>query len=458
MWFLTAALAADVEFSAGTYGRVQASTDLRGGGGDSVDVARHPPRLGLGPYMELDLAWDIRRDEGPDFSVLITPALSGDLFHYDGVFAEALSLRNFYGAARFDGDTRMEVWAGSRMYRGDDVYLLDFWPLDNLNTFGGGAIATRGPSEIAAHVGVNRLVGDDWQLQRIRVAVPDVVDGREVLFLDRQRTVASLRLVRHVEAGGVTLRGKLYGEAHALPAGARVVDDAFSNVTTEDLPSDRGFLVGGQLSAWGWADQSFVHLWARYSTGLAAYGELTIPSDGLALDWRTAPARSLMLAAMVNHEAGPFGVMAGTYLSNRIDADGQRVDFDDRWEWVVSARPQVYVGEYGAVGVELSHQYVRPNGLNPYTQAFDKAHVTKVSLLPAIQRARGGYSRPRIQAVYTASFLSEGARAYFDPRDARVAPGVQHYVGLGAEWWLNTRRVIAPVRVDGRRDEDEGSR
>ena len=39
------------------------------------------------------------------------------------------------------------------MYRGDDVYLFDFWPLDNLNTVGGGAMYSfnRRQTSLALH-------------------------------------------------------------------------------------------------------------------------------------------------------------------------------------------------------------------------------------------------------------------------------------------------------------------
>ena len=48
---------------------------------------------------------------------ITSPIFSYDVVHYTA-----------------DGRCLMGIWAGSRMYRGDDIYLLDFWPLDNLNT------------------------------------------------------------------------------------------------------------------------------------------------------------------------------------------------------------------------------------------------------------------------------------------------------------------------------------
>jgi maltoporin len=433
-------------FFAGSYGRAQASTDLAGGGGDAVNVVSHPPRLEQGPYLELDLGFKADMPNGTKFDVLITPALAGDLFHYDGDFGNDIGLRNLFAQATHEVATGVpvSVWAGSRMYRGDDIYLLDFWPMDNLNTYGGGVVVSPGNTEIAAQVGVNRLTGDDWQVQDVRVAAADVVSGEQVRVLDRQRTIGSLRLSQKIPIGRVTLRAKAYAELHGLPAGRRAVDDPFQDLTYEDLPPDQGSMVGVQLSAWGWAPQSFVHLWARRSTGLAAYGELAIPSDGLALDERVSSARSWMFASTGNTEFKHFGVMYASYLSYFQDADGQAVDFDDRWEWVGVVRPNVYLGQNWAIGVEASHQLVRPNGLNPRSEQFDVPHITKLSLLPGIQVGHGGYARPRIQLQYTASLLDPAARKFFSPDDARVSPGVQHFVGLGAEWWLNSQRVVTP--------------
>ena len=446
-WFAPEAVADDVrpEFSAGSYGRVQASTDLAGGG-DAVNVAAHAPRLEKGPYLELDLMWHAKLDDDATVDVVITPAVTGDLFHYDGDFGNDLGIRNLYAAMGRPGKVPLSVWAGSRMYRGDDVYLLDYWPLDNLNTYGGGVIASPGTSEVALQVGVNRLRGDDWQLQEVRVATPESVSGEQVLVLDRQRTIGSLRASHRFElSNGITLRAKLYGELHALPAGDRIIVDPFQDLATETLPADRGSLVGLQLSAWGWAPQSFVHLWVKRSTGLASTGELTIPLTGLDLDLRVAGARTWHVALGGNQESEHVGVMAAAYVEYRTDADGVVEDIDDRWEAVVVARPTFYLDRHVAIAVEASHQWVRPNGLNPRTDAWDRPSVTKLSVLPGLQVGKGSYARPRVQLQYTATLLDDDARSFFNPYDARLQDGVQHFVGLGAEWWINSQRVITPL-------------
>ncbi len=448
------AFAGSVEhgFSLGSYGRAQSSFNLRGGRGDGLSVVSRPPRLELGSYLELDLKWNLRAldDDGEEqgaFQVLLTPALSGDLFHFDGVFAEDLAIRNLFAQGTFG---RFTVWAGSRMYRGDDVYLLDFWPLDQLNTYGGGGMVRYGAAqegEVALHVGANRLFGDEFQFQRVDEPLPGGVGTESVRVLDRQRLIGSARWTHHLALGDLTLRAKVYGEVHTLPSGQRVLDDPVGERGVEELPSDFGSLMGAQLTLWGWAPQSFLHLWVRYSTGLAAYGELTIPRHGLSRDRRTAPARSFMLALSGNHDTEVFGVQLGTYLSTSADADGLQVDFDDRLEWVGVVRPQAYVGRFFTPGVEVSHQLVQPRGLNPRTDRLDVGQITKFSVIPAVQLGKGGFTRPRVQLTYTASVVGQGARALFSANDVRLSDGVQHYVGIGAEWWVNADRVVTPQQT-----------
>ncbi|NCG22322.1 MAG: hypothetical protein GWP91_25170 [Rhodobacterales bacterium] len=446
MWIalLLAANAAEPQFSAGSYGRVAVASDLEGGRAESFNVASHGPRLEKDPYLELDLGWTVALEEGAVFAVLITPAISGDLFHYDGDFNDAMALRNLYVEARDFAPTALSVWAGARMYRGDDVYLLDFWPLDDQNTWGSGVKWSPGQTEVSAHIGLNRLSTNDLQIQYLTVETPGGVSGQDILVLDRQRTVKTLRIGQKVPVGDVTFRARVYGEVHNLPEGQQAVEDPFQPPTFTQLPSDRGSLIGAQLSAWGWAPQSFVHIWARRTTGLAAWDELVLPVQGLDPELRAAEARAWQLALAGNQESKWLGVSWGTYFSGFSDADNQDFDFDDRSEWVGAVRPQVWFTEAVALGVEASRQEVRPAGPNPRSGDLVRPSVTKFSVLPAVQAGRGGFSRPRIHLMYTATWLDDDARGLYDPRDVRVHDGVQHFMGVGAEWWLNSRRVIVP--------------
>ena len=422
-------------FSLGSYGRAQATTDLAGGRGEATNVVAFGPRLEADPYAELDLGF--HRTGDAEFRALFTPAVSGDPFHYDGEWDADLAVRNLFAEARLaTGPGHTTVWAGSRMYRGDDVYLLNFWPLDSLNTYGGGAGFQTGELDLAAHVGFNRLTFDDWQVQSWERPQPGGVGETEVIVLDRQRRIGSLKGSYAVPVGGLTLRLKGYGELHQLPQGTRIVDDRFE----EELPADIGSVTGLQLSAWGWADDSYVHLFYKRATGLAAFGELTVPQNGLATDYTTKAAREHLVALAANHEVGEIvSIAAGGYVRSFVDADGLALDVDDRWELAVSARPTVHIGQHLGVGLEGSHQWLRPNGLNPRTEQHDIPQVTKISVLPMVTPAPRTFSRPMIHLTYTASILNEDAVDWFDPLDQRAQESVHHFVGLGAEWWINSQ-------------------
>jgi hypothetical protein len=40
---------------------------------------------------------------------------------------------------------------------------------------------------------------------------------------------------------------------------------------------------------------------------------------------------------------------------------------------------------------------------------------------------------------YVLTYLNDDARLWFDARDTRSQRNVHHFLGLGAEWWLNSR-------------------
>ncbi len=433
-------LPAHAEVDLGSYGRIQASTDLQGGEGDAVDVVSHGTRLEKDPYLELDVVFS-QQLEGADrtalFEVVITPALEGEVFHYDGEWDADLALRNLYAEASGFAAAPLSAWAGSRMYRGDDVHLLDFWPLDELNTVGGGLMLQPEGWDLRLQAGLNRLTADEWQVQWAEVPDEAGVGTETVLTMDRQRLVSSAQAARLLGFGdGNTFRVKAYGEIQALPGSTRVEDDWESEL---ELPPDFGSVLGAQLSTWGWAHDSFAHLFLRYATGLSAYGDLTVPSDGMDIDHSVREARELQVALSGNHENDRMGLLVGGYVRRFVDADGVSTDVDDRWEAAIALRPTLFLSDFSSVGLELSQQVLRPDGLNPHSRTHDVPMVTKLAVLPALQLGKGSLARPQIRLQYILTYLNDDARLWFDTRDERHRSNVQHFLGVGAEWWLNSR-------------------
>ena len=116
-------------FIFGSYGRVQPATDLEGGSAKWVNIVGHGSRLEQGSYVELDLAYLFEQPaNGPKFDFVSTLAFSESLFHSNGKWAALNTLRNLFVRAENIIWKPLNMWVGSRMFRGDDIYLLDFWP------------------------------------------------------------------------------------------------------------------------------------------------------------------------------------------------------------------------------------------------------------------------------------------------------------------------------------------
>jgi maltoporin len=448
----TAASGIRSEFIFGSYGRVRAAGDLQGGSARQVNVVTHGSRIDEASYAELefrqrfftsdDNPWQFRSE------IVATLAFLDDLFHYQGDFDQSMAMRNLYadlgwGEDRFD----VSLWGGSRMYRGDDIYLLDFWPLDNLNTVGGGAAfglnQDAGRTELKLHAGLNRL-RDPYQYQVIRV--PGLQFGAdEIVYLDRQRFIASARAEQqlHLAPGARQgLKFVLYGESHRLPEGSRRDDDGFSE---ELLPEDSGWRVGGQVGFWhgngGVFHGSSANLFLRYSGDLGAYGDMGIPY-GVNLEETAQGARDLLIALTGNLETPWAGLLLGTYYRN-FNTASERRDFNDYWETIVAARAHAYLTDHIHPGVEVSYQIRQHGGPYPLNEsyqndAYQVPAVTKLSLIQAFSLEPRMYSRPQLRLMYTAALPNASTRALYRPGDRRRDLEIQHYLGVGVEWWFNS--------------------
>ena len=426
-------------FKFGSYGRVQPSMNPDGmQSGRQARIVYPSPRVDEGSYVELQFKYTPYKSETSDTVVDFVTTVAfdgGNLFHYDGEWTAGIAVRNLYIEARnlwFDG---FSVWAGSRMYRGDDVYLLDAWLLDNLNTYGGG-IGWHGKTRtnIDLHFGTNRLK-DDYQYETVDVVDERFVGKQDVVFLDRQRFIASLKAEQFFGGGDLpTFKAKVYGEVHAIGKGQYL--ETQPELITE-LPADSGWLVGAQFGVSDFADGSFVNLFFKYSSGLAAYGEQTIPF-GVATDLRAEDAKNITVGLSAGINILNYAdILLGGYARYFEDADGIKEDFDDGWEGVWDIRITGNVGHYFRPGIEFSQQLRRPNGLSPVSNKQELASLFKFSLLPGIRFEEGIFGRPEIRFNYTVSVLNSAARNLFADRDYFRHNSVAHFNGLAAEWQFN---------------------
>jgi len=280
-------------------------------------VVTHGPRVEESPYAELEFRSLLGKPREAHVRIVATLALNGELFHYTGDFVSRIAVRNLFAETHNVLAPGLALWAGSRMYRGDDIYLLDYWPLDNLNTLGGGAIYTRGRLEAAVQVGVNRLT-DPYQFQLVQAPAP-TFGSREFAFLNRQRTVGSARAVYFIrpDAPGPRFKVKLYAEAHHIPAGTYLHEE---DHTEEHLPSDIGWVVGMQGGVWNFGPNAHANLFLRFGGGLGAYDTMAIPS-GFDITKHVTGARDVVLAFSGNYERRRLGLQLAAYLRSFHEAN-----------------------------------------------------------------------------------------------------------------------------------------
>lgn len=452
-------------FTFGSYGRVRAATDFDGGSARQINVVSHGSRIDESNYAELEFQnlFELPSSERQKYytQIVATLALGDNLFHFTGDFDQSIAVRNLYADAGWKlGNLTASFWGGSRMYRGDDIYLLDFWPLDNLNTVGGGAavaydIKGIGRSELKLHGGASRLF-NPYQFQVVQVPGFDF-GAQDVVFLNRQRTILTARLQQDIwiktRADGSPKSGAklvLYGEDHSLPEGTRREPDS---TDVEFLPAEDGSRLGAELGVWsadGFFSGSFANLFVVRGRDLAAYGEFGIP-QGVSPNETSEGARMRMFAASANLETPYAGMLLGTYYKYFQDADRQDVDFDDYWEAILAARMHVYATRHIHPGIEYSYQVRAPQGPFQGTNDYEVPTVSKLSFIQAITLDKKMYSRPQLRLIYTRSVLNQSAVDLFptdDPRredfDGTTNRLVSHYGGVMVEWWFNNASLFRP--------------
>ncbi len=423
-------------FSFGSYGRVVIATDLRGHVGRESNIVAHGSRVDDQTYTELEVHRDDNFD-GVRTRVVATLAIRGPLFHQSGTWDAQLAVRNLYIEARDVLARGLALWVGSRMYRGDDIYLLNWWPLDNLNAVGGGGRYDIGSYvTVAAHGGTNRL-DSSYQYQAIRVIPRDGIGAVNIALLDRPRFLGSLKTTFWLN-GRDARRGvkfSVYGEGHTLPEGVRQQPETGDR---EIMPSDGGYVLGAQVGAYTGERNTYVNLFFRYAQGLAAYGDLAVPYT-LSAAQTSGRARDVVLALAANYEYQWFGVLAGAYLRYFRDADPAIYGRNDQWEGTVVLRPTAWIGQHAGVSVEGSWQRVSYNTLDMVSGLPRTGSAWRFAVIPFVSPAgRGNFTRPHIRAIYAATIRDDGALRLYAPDDPFARNSVEHYLALSCEWWFNS--------------------
>jgi hypothetical protein len=433
-------------FSFGSYGRVIASSDLRGQPGRDSNIVAHGSRLDEDNYVELELRRDDTWKKTDSSTRLVaTLAIESPLFQYSGNFTINMAVRNLYMEERDLAVRGLSFWAGSRMYRGDDIYLLDWWPLDNLNTFGAGArYEITKDTAVQLHGGVQQPANPFYQESVERPLPYNELGSAQVNILNRQAFIGSAKLAHLVPLGmdGAGLKFVAYSEVHALPGGQEQIVPGIY----QPLTPDNGLVIGAQVGAYTGKRDTHLNLFVRYATGIAAYADDADPTE-TGLDQSTDGAHELVVALGGNWEDGPFGVMFGGYVRS-FRNPGPSLNFDDVDEGIVIARPAVFFGEMGGLALEGSYQVQQRGVLTENTSGEGlsinpsgplTAKVFRFGIIPFLSPAgRGDYSRPQFRVIYAVSVRNQAAMSLYPTDDPFSTRNVEHFLGVGAEWWFNS--------------------
>nr|HEX4312549.1 carbohydrate porin [Kofleriaceae bacterium] len=445
-------LGSDTGFRFGSYGRVTAGDDLRGGAPEKILVGEVGPRTVEDNYLELDMSYGFVTQRGVKLRPVVTLALEGTLFHDTGVFDAQPAIRNLFLDAQVN--EHVTLWVGSRMYRGDDIYLFDYWPLDNQNTVGAGAFyhTHSKPSDsidLAIHAGVNRLnnplcataptIGNCFEFQQVAVANPE--QGEAIVEqVNRQHLVASATAsyLTDTNPAHLDLKLKVHGELHGLPSATFLRDDG----SLQPLPSDTGYLIGAEVGMFGLAPASagyrrHLNLFARYAKGIAAFDPLAAPSS-FGPDLKTTRASELSFGASGNWDSERGNLMIAALSRRFIDATGQG-NFNDGWEYAIDARPLARFAPDWFAGADISYEARFPRGINPFTERAEDPAVFQVAPMVVFSpMGPSAYDRPQLRFVYRGAYLNQGALDLYVPGDIRHGREWEHFLGVEAEWWFNS--------------------
>ena len=461
-------------FRFGSYGRLIAGSDTRGGKPERLLVGAVGPRVIEDSYLELEMAYGLPRDQAPCIKCFGADqqrsAFDGTLFHDTGDFDAHPALRNMYLERRPVISTRFSAWVGSRMYRGDDIYLFDYWPLDDQNTVGTGVLyrSTEVPAnetgnalELAGHVGFNRL-NDNFQFQQVEVANPEQ-GATTITQLNRERIIASATasylMMRDPKLPSMKLKVRTPGAARAAVGHARISTRlARRPASSRPLPADSGYLIGAELSLFGRSTVGYhdhLNLFARYASGRSRRARRArTEADELRhriIKTTNANEPSFGTLQQLRHRV-PWQLRQSGALSRRfIDAssDDNTVTHADGWEYAIDARPLVRVLPDVFVGADISYQARFPRGLNPYTRARRKVSWRSFQLAPMVVYSPDGAVGVRPAAAPRG--LRHRAPEPGSARSTNTSPTIRATrTGIilldhvpGRKWWFNSLATSA---------------
>lgn len=344
------------------------------------------------------------------------------------LFAEA---RNIMGS-------QWSVWLGARLFRGDDIHIIDHYYFDDHGGQGFGIKHknTQFSLIFTGSIDTTSTLPPNFYL--------NIVNGTPTLGL-RNRYVSILEHEIPVSKGKGYL--KLLGEFHRLPSGTS------SDATTKySYPADIGFVIGAKYykTISTKLPGSFNAISARYGTGIAnggdggssrtymTYGGPNLETNSFKKAHSLALTETFLLNISKKYSLNAYAIYtksrgASDSLNKTPDYLGKQLLFNRKQDISFGARGTYYINDWLHLLHELDFAW-RKDGTQDYAQ------MTKFTIAPTFVPGakRDVWERPHFRLVYSVAHYNKfAANNLYSPFLAQSgSQSWGQYLGAKVEWWV----------------------
>jgi len=346
------------------------------------------------------------------------------------------SLPELYAEANNIMGSDWSIWAGARLFRNDDIHIIDHFYFDDHSGQGAGVKFKNTQLSVifTGSIDTTSTLPPNFYL--------NIVNGTPTLGL-RNRYVTILEHSMKVNKGYV----KFLGEFQRLPSGTAQNIDTIYN-----YPADHGYVLGAKY----YKDistkipGSFNALSIRYGAGIAnggdggssrtyvTYGGPNLETNSFKKAYSWALTETFLINFNKRYSLNGYALYtksrgASDSLNKTPDYLGKQMLFNRKQDIAFGARGTLYIKNWLHLLHELDLTW-RKDG----TQDF--AQMTKFSIVPTIvpTSVRNVWERPQFRLVYSvAHYNAFASNNLYSPYLAQSgSKRWGQYLGAKIEWWI----------------------
>lgn len=346
------------------------------------------------------------------------------------------ALPELYAEANNIMGSEWSAWIGARLFRGDDIHIIDHFYFDDHSGQGAGVKYKNTQLSLifAGSIDTTSTLPPNFYL--------NIINGAPTLGL-RNRYITILEHTLKTKEGYI----KFLGEFHRLPSGT--TEDAD---TKYNYPADYGYVAGAKYyrNILTKIPGSFNAISARYGGGIAnggdggssrtymTYGGPNLETNSFKNAFSIAFTETFLLNLSPNYSLNGYAIYtkskgASDSLNTTSDYLGKRMLFNRKQDIALGARGTWYIKNW----LHLLHEFDlawRKDGTQDYAQ------MTKFTIAPTLvpTSERSVWARPHFRVVYSLAHYNKFAsQNLYSPYLAQSgSKDWGQYIGAKVEWWI----------------------